>query len=137
MPKKSSKATSFSTTPSSTKGTKDANPLILPASTRGMHFVSEEQKIRYEALATSNASEQKYFHLDSLRTLGMLDKMLQFIGKLGWTEYIGMQCTSYDRLMLEFLSSLNANWDGTFRGHEVEISFRMFNVDPPDELENV
>ena len=31
--------------------------------------------------------------------------------------------------MIEFLSSLNVNCDGTFRGHEVEISFCVFNVD--------
>ena len=40
-----------------------------------------------------------------------------------------MQCTSYDHLMIEFLSSLNVNWDGHFRGQEVKITFRMFNVD--------
>ena len=40
-----------------------------------------------------------------------------------------MQCTSYDRLMIEFLSSLHVDWDGTFDGHEVAIYFRMFNVD--------
>jgi len=59
----------------------------------------------------------------------MLDDMLALIGKLGWIEYIGMQCTSYDRLMIEFLSSSNVNWNGAFRGPEVEISFCMFNVD--------
>jgi len=39
-----------------------------------------------------------------------------------------MQCTSYDHHMIEFLSSLNVNWDGTFRGQKVEISICMFNV---------
>jgi len=66
MPKKSSKSTSSSTALSSAIGTKDAYPLILPTSTRGLHFVSEEQKTRYEALATRNTSEQKYFHVESL-----------------------------------------------------------------------
>ena len=111
------------------KGTKDAYPFILPASTRGLHFASKEQKARYEILATRKTSEQKYFHVDSLRTLGMLNDMLHLICKLGWTEYIDMQRTSYDRFMREFLSSLNVNWDGTFRGREGEISFHMFNVD--------
>ena len=40
-----------------------------------------------------------------------------------------MQCTLYNHLMIEFLNSLNVNWDGTFGGHEVEISFCIFNVD--------
>jgi len=30
--------------------------------------------------------------------------------------------------MIEFLSSLNMDWDRTFRGQEVEITFRMFNI---------
>ena len=31
--------------------------------------------------------------------------------------------------MIEFLSSLNFDWDGTFRGNEIVISFHMFNMD--------
>jgi len=31
--------------------------------------------------------------------------------------------------MIEFLSSLHVDWDGTFDSHEVAIYFRMFNVD--------
>ena len=45
-----------------------------------------------------------------------------------------MQCTSYDCLMIEFLNCPHVDWDGTFRGHEVAISFRMFNVDPQMNL---
>ena len=126
QPKRSSRPTSSSATPTSAKGTKDAYPLILPASTRGLQFVSDEQKSWYATLATRNTSEQKFFHADSLRSLGLLDDMLVLIGRLGWTEYITMQCTSYDRLMIEFLSSLHVDWDGTFDGHEVAIYFRMF-----------
>jgi len=67
-PKKSSRTTSSSVAPAtaSAEGTKDAYPLILPASTRGLHFVNDEQKSRYELLATTNTSEQKYFHADLL-----------------------------------------------------------------------
>jgi len=41
----------------------------------------------------------------------MLDDMLHLMRKLGWMEYIGMQYTSYDWLMIEFLSFLNVNTD--------------------------
>jgi len=93
QPKKSSRATSSSDATASGKSTKDAYPLILPASTGGLSFVNDEQKSRYELLATRNTSEQKYFHADSLRSLGMLDDMLTLIGRLGWAEYITMQST--------------------------------------------
>ena len=59
----------------------------------------------------------------------MLDDMLTLIGRLVWTKYISMQCPSYDRLMIEFLSSLDVDWDGSYGGHEVAIYFRMFNID--------
>ena len=80
LPKKSSRATSSSTAPTSTKGTKDAYPLILPASIRGLQFVNNEQKSRYELLVTRNTSEQKYFRADSLRSLGLLDDLLTLLG---------------------------------------------------------
>ena len=129
QPKKSSRPTSSSTVPASAKGTKDAYPLILPASTRCLQFVNNDQKSRYELLVTRNTSEQNFFHADSLRSLGLLDDLLTLVGRLGWTEYITMQYTSYDRLMVEFLSSLAVDWDGTFNGLDVAIFFRLFNID--------
>jgi len=59
----------------------------------------------------------------------MLDDMLTQIGRLGWAEYITMHCTSYDRLLVEFLSFLNVDWDGSYGGYEVAIYFHMFNID--------
>lgn len=130
-PKKSFRAPGPSSAAAGTaaKGTKDAYPLNLPPSTRGLSFVSDEQKSRYDLLITRNTSEQKYFHADTLRQLGLLDDMLVLFGRLGWTEYVNMQYPSYDRLMVEFLSSVIVNWDHTYNGQEVEIYFRMFNFD--------
>jgi len=45
---------------SQTKGTNDAFPLILPPSTRGLGFVNEEQKLKYETLSTRKTSKQKF-----------------------------------------------------------------------------
>jgi len=57
LPKKSTKATFSLAALASVKGPTDAYPLILPASTRGLHFAIEEQKTWYEDLATRNTSE--------------------------------------------------------------------------------
>ena len=67
--------------------------------------------------------------MDSLQSLGLLDDMINLIRNLGWVEYVKMQCTSYNYLMLEFLSSLNVDWDDKYRGDEVEVTFHMFNID--------
>jgi len=129
LPKKAQRAPSSSTAPSTAKGNKNAYPVILLTSTRGLHFANDEQQTKYEILTTRKISEQKFFHVESLRNLGLLDDMMNLIYNLGWAKYIGMQCTSYDRLMLEFLSSWNVNWEGKFRGQEVDIIFYMFNID--------
>jgi len=59
----------------------------------------------------------------------LLDNMLSLMCKLGWMEYIGMRCTSYDCLTIEFLSSSNVNRDGKFRDQEVDITFYMSNIE--------
>ena len=123
MPKKAPRAPSFSFTPSTAKGNKDAYPLIFPPSNRGLHFVIDEQWICYDNFTNRKTSEQKFLYVHSLRTLGLLDGMMGLIRNLGWMEYIRMQCTSYDYLMLEFLSSSNMNWDSQYRGQEVGITF--------------
>ena len=75
IPKKALRAPSSTSTPSTIKGNKDAYPLILPPSTRGLHFFNDEQRARYESLTTRTTSEQKLFHADPLKALDLLDMM--------------------------------------------------------------
>ena len=42
---------------SRTRGTKDAYPLTLPLSTRGLIFVNDDQKSKYESLTVRMTSE--------------------------------------------------------------------------------
>ena len=48
---------------------------------------------------------------------------------LGWMDYVEMKCVSYHPLILECLNSLHVDWTESFKGQEVVISFRMFNMD--------
>ena len=109
LPKKSSRASSSSNVPSSTKGTKDAFPLILSPHTRGFVFVNEEQKLKYETLGARKTSEQKFWHVESLRTLEMLDDVVTLLSNLGWMEYMEMNCVLYARLIIEFLNTLHVD----------------------------
>ena len=70
LPEKSSRTSSSAGARSHTRGTKDAYPLILPASTRGLIFANNAHKTKYESLCGRLASEQKLLHADSLQTLG-------------------------------------------------------------------
>ena len=83
LPKKSSRASSSAGARSHTRGTKDAYPLVLPPSTRGLIFANDAHKTKYESLCGRLASEQKLLHADSLRTLGLYDDMQLLLGNLG------------------------------------------------------
>jgi len=129
LPKKSSRASSSAGARSHTRGTKDAYPLVLPPSTRGLIFANDAHKTKYESLCGRLASEQKLLHADSLRTLGLYDDMQLLLENLGLSHFAERHCVTFDRLTLEFLSSLRVEWNGTYRGEIVDISFRMFNTD--------
>jgi len=66
LPKKTSGASSSSGARSRTQGTKDAYPLILPPSTRGLIFVNDAQKLKDESLSVRLTSEQKFLHVESM-----------------------------------------------------------------------
>ena len=92
------------------KDTKDAYTLILPASTKGLIFENDEQKVKYETLRARKTSKQEFWHADSLRQLEMLNDVVTIFSNLGCMEYIDMNCACYDQLIIEFLSSLNVDW---------------------------
>ena len=73
LPKKTSRASSSSGAHSRTRGTKDAYPLILPPSTRGLIFVHDAKKLKYESLSVRLTSEQKFLHVESLQNLGIYE----------------------------------------------------------------
>ena len=129
VPKKTSRASSSSGARSHTRGTKDAYPLILPPSTRGLIFVNDAQKLKYKSLSVRMTSELKFLHVESLQNLGIYEDMQTLLGNLLLLHFIERKCVTFDWLTWEFLSSLRVEWNGTYRGEIVDISFRMFNND--------
>jgi len=91
--------------------------------------MNDDQRIKYETLSTRKTNEQKFWHVDSLRQLSMLDDIVILMSNLDWMEYVEMKCMSYDKLIITFLNSLNVDWASSHGGHKVLISFRMFNSD--------
>jgi len=71
--------------------------------------VNEEQKLKYETLGARKTSEQKFWHVESLRTLEMLDDVVTLLSNLGWMEYMEMNCVLYARLIIEFLNTLHVD----------------------------
>jgi len=55
----------------------------------------------------------------------MLDDVVAVLSNLGWMENVEMNCVSYDRLILEFLCSLNVDRVGSYKVQEVLIHFEF------------
>ena len=91
--------------------------------------MNNERKVKYETLSAKKTTEQKFWHVNSIRALGMFDDVVTLLSNLGWMEYVEMNCVYYDYLIIEVLGSLNVNWVGSYRGQVVLISFRTFNMD--------
>jgi len=102
IPKKTSRGSSSLNSPSRTKGTKDAYPLILPLNTKGLVFVNNAQKLKYETLSARKTSEQKFWHADSLRTLDLLDDVVSSLRNLWWMHYVEQKYVSMINLSLNF-----------------------------------
>ena len=78
--------------------------------------MNDDQRIKYETLSSRKLNEQKFWHMNSLSQLGILDDVVTLLSKLGWIEYIELKCVSYDMLIVAFLSSLIVGWTGSHRG---------------------
>jgi len=126
---KTSRASSSSGVCARTRGTKNAYPLNLLPSTRGLMSMNDAQKWKYESLSVMMTSEQKFSHVESLQTLGICDDMRTLLENLGLLHFVDRKCVTHYRLILEFLSSVRVEWSGYYRGEIVNISFRMFNID--------
>jgi len=92
-------------------------------------FVNDAQKLKCETLSARKTNEQKFWHADSLRTLGLLGDVVALLRNLRWMHYVEQKCVLYHRLILEYFSSLVVDWVGLYQGQEGLISFRMFNID--------
>ena len=57
---------------------------MLPLSTGGLPFVNDEQRSKYEILSARKTSEQRFWHVESLRQLEMLDDVVSLLRNLGW-----------------------------------------------------
>jgi len=91
--------------------------------------VNDAQKLKYESLSVRFTSDQKFLHVEFLQNLGICEDVQPLLRNLGLLHFVERKCVTFDWLTLKFLSSLRVEWNGTYRGEIVDISFRMFNID--------
>jgi len=74
----------------------------------GIIFQNEEQNMRYASLIKRLIIPTRYIDENSLNTLGMLNDMIAMLKKIGWTTFTNLKNPAYERITLEFLSSMSA-----------------------------
>ena len=73
----------------------------------GIIFQNEEQKQRYASLNKRVILPTRYLDENSLNTLGMLEEMTAMLRHIGWTTFTSLKNLAYERITLEFLSSVS------------------------------
>jgi len=94
-----SRASSSSGARSRTEVIKDAYPINLPPSTRGLILANDAKKLMYKSLSARMTREQNFLHMESLQTLGVYDDMRTLLGNLGLLHFVDQKCVTYDQLI--------------------------------------
>ena len=100
----------------------------------GIFFQDEEQKLRYASLHKRVILPTRYLDENSLNTLGMLEDMTAMLRHIGWTTFTSFINPAYERITLEFLSSVSAEILQGKNCEEGLIKFRLHNTDYTLEL---
>ena len=77
-------------------------------------------------LAKRKIANIRYRDDSALHTLGLFDDIYWMLDLVGWTQLSKMKYPTYDRLTLEFLSSIKVNVLYGPRCKEEVITFRLF-----------
>ncbi|KAJ1406078.1 hypothetical protein SESBI_25333 [Sesbania bispinosa] len=81
---------------------------IPPPNTHGIVCKDQMQKDRYDNLVKRKIVTTRYFDENALATLGLLDEVKWLIDRVGWNQFLTIKSPSYEKLSLEFLSSVEA-----------------------------
>ena len=76
----------------------------------------------------------RYLDENSLNTLGMLEDMTTMLRHIGWTTFTNLKNPAYERITLEFLSSVSTEILQGKNCEEGLIKFRLHNTDYTLEL---
>jgi len=81
------------------------SPLPHIINKHGIVFIDDEQWNHYDELVSWKISEPKYVDVGLSQSLHLWDDMNSLFGVLGWTEYVQLQFSIYEKFVWEFFHS--------------------------------
>jgi len=72
----------------------------------GIKFKDDAQRTRFEKLSKCTIMATRYADESCLRTLGLFDSVDWMLKQIGWSHFLTLRHPTYERITLEFLSSL-------------------------------
>jgi len=95
----------------------------------GIEFKDEAQRTRFEKLSRRTITATRYADETCLRTLGLFDSVNWMFNQIGWGHFLTLRHPTYERITLEFLSSLTYTYAHRVRHGFGGTSFRLFGQD--------
>lgn len=95
----------------------------------GIEFKDEAQQKLFEKLSKRTITAARYADETCLRTLGLFDSVNWMFNQIGWGHFLTLRHPTYERITLEFLSSLKYTYAQRVRKGFGGTSFRLFGQD--------
>lgn len=96
-------------------------------------FDNPEHERRYTSHVKRKITPIRYLCSDTLFQLGLSEELDRMFHVLGMLEFVHYKAPTYERITLEFLSTiefkLKKGWTGTTMYFRGTMSFRLYNVD--------
>ncbi|XP_057993092.1 extensin-like [Hevea brasiliensis] len=87
-------------------------------------FRDFEMRKNYEALAKKKILATKYIDEHSFREIGLYESVSEYLKNIGWSDFARIQEPASRELTIEFLSSLQLDFQPMQSNHKDTISFR-------------
>ena len=104
-------------------------------------FDNLAHEVRYSHHIRCKLTPTRYMCSQTLSQLGLTDEVYRMLHVLGILEFMQHETPTFERITLEFLSSieckLKPTWDGITQMHTGTLTFRLFNVERHLTLEEL
>ena len=104
-------------------------------------FEKPEHRKRYEALAKRKLLPTRYICNETLDKLGLREEIHRMFGNLGMLEFMQFEAPTFEKITLEFLSTvefkLRRRWNGSETEYYGDLVFQLFGEEHTMSLQEV
>src|SRR4051812_34728175 len=104
-----------------------------PINAHGIIFTNPAHEVRYSRHVRRKITPSRYMCSETLSALGLSDEINRMFHVLGILEFMHCEALTYERITLEFLSSVNFQlqsvMEDEYHCHSGTMTFRLYNED--------